>query len=227
MKKIVCMLVAAMTAVSAFSQEVPELRIAGTEDGLFALDGLSHVGWGYSFVTTDEFTPKGSGQFFVNIVNLKFKPAESLCFQLGADAVFNYFGSRTSIFTQTRDHLVQVGSDIGLVPNGASSRSSINTFSIGVPLLVNIDFGGFVIGAGAEADFNLVGTTRYSFKSDDMRSETISYKAKVNTFNYGIVGFIGFGGLDVYAKFYPKGSRLLPEGSVNFSWWTLGIALGL
>ena len=52
-------------------------------------------------------------------------------------------------------------------------------------------------------------------------------KAKVNPFSYGIMATASYGSFGLYFKFYPKSSRILPEGSVDVSYTTLGIVLGL
>ena len=52
-------------------------------------------------------------------------------------------------------------------------------------------------------------------------------KAKVNPFSYGIVATASYGAFGLYFKFYPKSSRLLPDGSVDLSYTTVGIVLGL
>lgn len=225
MKKTICLLLAAMLAIPAFSQRSTELNIASSEDGRFALGVFSHVGWGYSFVKSDDFVPKGSGEFCVNILNLKLYPVESFGFELGADLGSRYIGSRESSFYQL-NHIVKAVDAADLF-DADKSRSTINTLSINVPLLAKFRAGKFSIGAGAEAQFNLYGETEYYYRDKDTRMRSTEFKAKVNTFTYGIVGAIGYDAFCVFAKFYPKNSPLLPEGSVQFSYWTLGVALDI
>jgi hypothetical protein len=57
--------------------------------------------------------------------------------------------------------------------------------------------------------------------------DLIERKAKVNPFSYGLVATASYGVFGVYFKYYPKSSRLLPEGSVDLSYSTIGIVLGM
>jgi hypothetical protein len=212
-------------AIPVFSQNSEGVTIAGSEDGRFALDLLSHVGWGYSFVKTDDFAPKGSGEVCMNILNLKVYPVESFGFELGGDLGWRYIGSSESAFYQ-HDHFVKAVKASDLF-NVDKFRSTIDVFSINVPLLAKFRAGKFSIGAGAEAQFNLSGENEYYYRDEDSRFQSTEYKAKVNTFTYGFVGAIGYDSFCVFAKFYPKSSPLLPEGGVQFNYWTLGIAFDI
>ena len=225
MKKIFCLLSAALLATAAFSQERNSNTVYNSDNGVFTVDMLSHGGWGYSFVTTDDFKPKGSGEVFANVLKLKVYPVESFGIELGGDLSWRYFGSKENAFDQ-RDHIIHAVSPSSLF-NSDKSRSSFSFFSVNTPLLLKIKAGGFCIGAGAEAQFNISGQTGYYYRDQDKHVEATTYKAKVNTFTYGFVGTVGFNGFSVFAKFYPKGVRFLPEGGLNFSFWTLGISAGL
>jgi len=224
MKKILGILLAALLAVPAFSQESADLTLLSSEDGRFSLDVFSHFGWGYGFVKSDDFTPKGSGEVFVNVLKLKVFPVQSLGFELGADLGWRYVGSKESAFIQ-RDHVVHAV-DFSTIFRADHSRSTVSTFSINVPLLLKFKAGDCSIGAGAEAQFNLTGETSYYYRDEDTRVDATTSKAKVNTFTYGFVGTIGYNDFSVFAKFYPKNVRFLPEGSVDFNLWTLGVAYG-
>ena len=225
MKKILCILLAAVLAVPAFSQETTDITLFGSADGRFSVDVFSHFGWGYSFVKSDDFTPKGSGEVFMNVLQLKVFPVESIGLELGADLGWRYFGSKKDAFVQDNNHLVYAV-DFTSIFNAEHSRSTFSTLSINVPLLLKLKAGEFSLGAGAEAQFNLTGETNYYYRDKDTRVDATTYKAKVNTFTYGFVGTIGYNGISVFAKFYPKNVRFLPENSLDFSFWTLGVAFG-
>ena len=78
-----------------------------------------------------------------------------------------------------------------------------------------------VIGWNTSAD-----TSAY-LRKDNRELTYRENDAKVNPFSYGLMAMLGYGPFDVYFKYYPKSSRILPEGSIDLSYMTLGIALGL
>ena len=86
-------------------------------------------------------------------------------------------------------------------------------------------FGIFELGAGAEARLNFAGSTSFSYRQDNRYVSVEERKAKLNLFNYDILAVFSMNDMGIYFKYYPKGSRFLPEGSVDFSWMTLGIVL--
>ena len=43
-------------------------------------------------------------------------------------------------------------------------------------------------------------------------------------YSQSITSWSDFG---IFCKYYPKSSKILPDGSVDFSYWTLGLAFGL
>lgn len=223
MKKAISILLSATLAITAFAQSESRLSVYGSPDGRVSLDIFSHVGWGFGFVKSDEFEPKGSGELFVNVLNLKVYPVEAFGFELGADLGTRYIGSRDYAFVQ-HDHIIDAV-DFNTIFDTDRRRSSINILSINVPLLAKFRMDKFQVGAGVEAQINLSGNSSYYYRDHDTRVDVTTYKGKINTFTYGIVGNIGFSSVSVFAKFYPK--RFLPKESVNFSFFTLGVALGL
>ena len=223
MKKTICILLAATLAVTAFAQAESQTSVYASPDGRIALDVVSRLGWGFGFVKSDEFEPKGSGEFFFNMLNLKVYPVPAFGLELGADMGVRYIGSRENAFVQ-HDHIIDAV-DFSTISDSDRARSSINILSINVPLLAKFRMDKFQIGGGVEAQINLTGNSRYSYREQDTRVEAITYRGKINTLTYGFVGIIGISSVSVFAKFYPK--RFLPNESVNFSFWTLGVALGL
>jgi hypothetical protein len=82
-------------------------------------------------------------------------------------------------------------------------------------------------GIGAVASWNFAGSNSYWVEKANRHMDLIESKAKVNSFSYGLVATASYGVFGVYFKYYPKSSRILPEGSVDVSYTTLGIVLGL
>jgi hypothetical protein len=222
MKKLMMLVVAVFLAVPTFAQEPPSLSIYKTENGVFSVDMVSHLGWGFHFVKSDDFTPKGSGEFFLNVLNFKIYPVESFGLEAGLDCKWNYFGSRNDVFAFDANHLVQAMNFDFVGSNLEKTRSDFSIFALSVPVVAKFKAGSFMIGGGAEANFNLSCKTYYRFESNETRTTHDAWKGKVNQFTYDFVGMIGYQNVYLLAKFYPKSSRLLPEGSVAFNYWTLG-----
>ena len=62
---------------------------------------------------------------------------------------------------------------------------------------------------------------------DNVRTDVSMTKGRVNRFTYDFVGMLGYKDFALFAKFYPKSSRFVPEGGVKFDYWTLGISFFL
>jgi hypothetical protein len=144
------------------------------------------------------------------------------------DLQVNDFNTKDKAFVQ-RDGLIKVADFSTLETIGGVDRkqSDFTILSLGAPLLVKAKFDKVSLGAGAVASWNLSGVNSYWVEKGN-RSMTINErKAKVNPFSYGIVATASYGAFGLYFKFYPKSSRLLPDGSVDLSYSTVGIVLGL
>ena len=222
MKKILAFLTAVLLAVPAFAQD--DHVIVSSKDGVVSLETVSHMGWGYHFVKSDDFKRAGSGQFFINLLNLGIRPAEAFGIGLGADFKFDYIGSRKDSFKLDADKKVQA---LPFPDTYDKTRSEINVTSLSFPLLAKVYFGDWHVSLGAEADLNLWGHTYNFTKEANVRTRVTERKAKLETFSYGLIAAIQHNDFGIFCKYYPKSSKILPDGSVDFSYWTLGVAFGL
>ncbi len=219
-------LTALLVGVPAFADE-EGTTLYTSSDGKVSFDMLSHIGYGYHFVSSADFKSNWSGEVFFNILKVEVRPAEVLGLNLGLDARFNNFNSKNTVFALGNDdHLIKAF-DFGKFVEGSfdKSRGGFNVFTLDTPFLVKGIFGEFQLGVGAFAAFNLSGNTYYYFRQDNKRTEVSETKAKVNTFNYGLLASLSYNDLGVYFRYYPKSSKLLPDGSVDLSYMTLGIAV--
>lgn len=227
MKKLMILVAAVLFAAPAFAQETnTSVSIYTSDNGVFSADLVSHLGWGFHFVKSEDFTPKGSGEFFLNVLNLKIYPVESFGIEAGLDCKWNYFGSKKQVFLQD-DHLIQAYDFSTVISKGDKFRSDFSVFALSVPLVAKFKAGNFQIGGGAELNFNLGGKSFYRYEIDDVRYTQDAMKARVNNFTYDFMVLAGLKNLYLFGKFYPKSSVLLPEGSVRFNYWTLGFGLCL
>ena len=222
MKQILALLTAVLLAVPAFAQD--DNTIVSSRDGKVSLETFSHFGWGYHFVKSDDFKRAGSGQAFINFLNLDIRPAEVFGLGLGVDFKFDYFASKKDSFYLDGDKKIQA---MPFAEGYDKTRSEINLFSLSFPLLAKVYFGDWHVSLGAEADLNLWGHTYNYTKLDNVKTRVTERKAKVNTFSYGLVAAIQHNDFGIFCKYYPKSSKFLADGSVNFSYWTLGVAFGL
>lgn len=224
MKRIFTFFLAALVTVSALAQ-TNHPPIYSSANGTLTFNLLSYMGYGYHFVQTDEFTPAASGEVFLNVLQLGVFPTEHLGIELGADLAYNYFRSKKNMFFLDDKRKVRVTSLPAFEGGVENFRSNIDCGSVNFPLLVKGIFGKFQLGAGAEGRLNFAGSTTYWYNSDNRYYTVEDTKAQLNRFNYDILATVSYDDIGLYFKYYPKGSRLLPDGSVNFSWMTLGFVL--
>jgi len=210
MKKILLAAVMALFVMPSFARE--EEPIASTSDGKLTFDMVSHIGYGYHFVQSSAFKPGWCGDFFLNILKVGFYPSDVVGLEVSVDA----------------DHKVQGGPFSDVAGGAALSkvRGGLNVFSLNAPVQIKLNMGRFRLGLGAEAAYNIAGDTYYHYRQDNKRTEITENKVALNPFSYGFIASLGINDGCFFFKYYPKGSRILPEGSVDLSFMTLGIAFG-
>lgn len=230
MKKLMILWAACLLALPMFAQhEASSSSIYTSSNGVFSFGMASHVSWGYDFVKSDDFKPRGGGELMLNAFGLKLYPSEYFGIETGLDCKWQYFGTRENEFyLEGADRLPKAVSwpAPGL---GKADRhgSSLGAFSLSVPVLARVYLGKTWIGGGAEANFNLTAYTEDVIERDNVRTDVSMTKGRVNRFTYDFVGMLGYKDFALFAKFYPKSSRFVPEGGVKFDYWTLGISFFL
>lgn len=224
MKRMILSALAALMAVTAFAQEEP---VYSTSDGKLTFDVASHVGYGYHVTKSSAYTPGFSSEVFVNIVKLGVYPTEHLGLELGVDLEGNFFTSKTSAFEVDGQKKIQAtafpkveGSNID------KTRGGFEFLTFNAPLLLKGIFGKVEIGVGAEASLNCCGGTYYRYRRENKRFRVDMTDADVNRFSYGIIASLSYDDGGIYFKYYPKGSQILPDGSVDVDFVTVGIAFG-
>ena len=226
MKKIIMTALVALLAAPCFAQI--EDAVYTSPSGKFTVDIVGHFGAGYHFVNTEAFQPSSASEFFMNIVKFGVYPVEHLGLEAGVDMQFNNFVSKESAFAQVDGLIKPVNfSTLGFGDSFDRKSGSINVFGFGAPVMLKGIFDKFQIGVGAVASWNISGDTDAYLRKDNRSLTYREDKAKVNPFSYGLMAMLGYGAFDVYFKYYPKSVRILPEGSIDMSYMTLGIALGL
>jgi hypothetical protein len=220
------MALAALVAIPVFAQEDEDNRVYTAPSGKAFVDIFDNIGYGYHFVNSAEYTPAWSGEFFFNILEFGLRPADVLGIDLGIDMFWSNFDSQTSAFTQDNQLINVVDFDHYVSGSIEKKHSGFDVFGLTAPLVVKGIFGKFEIGGGAFASWNIAGSTYCRFRKDNTRAQIEEVKAKVNPFTYGFLATVSYDDFGVYFKYYPKSSKLLPEGSVDLSYMTLGLVLG-
>lgn len=231
MKRMILTTLVALFFLPAFAQDETLEPLYTSPNGKVEFDMLSHIGFGYDIVNSNDFKPTFSSEFLMNIVDISLSPTENLGIELGVDFTVNNFGSRESAFIQSKDHLVKAVDfpsvkldDIG---SQTKARGGINVFSFTAPLILKGIFGKFQVGAGAEACYNVSGETYYYFRQENRRVEVSETKAKVTPFTYDFLAFLTYDDFGIYFKYRPQNAPILPAGGVDLSFVTVGLVLGL
>ena len=228
MKRFFLLFALAITAAAAPAFADDDDVLYTSPDGKVTFDMFHHIGYGYHIVNSSDFKSNWSSEFFLNVVKVGVYPTGNLGIELGVDLDFNNFNSKGSAFIQDSGQLIQAVDFLAVeTGNLQKPRGGFNTFGLSAPLLVKGIFGDFQLGVGAVATLNLTGDTYYHFRQDNRRTEISERKAKVNPFTYGILALLSYDDLGLYFKYYPKSSRLLPEGSVDLGFMTVGISICL
>lgn len=229
MKKLVMLTLAVFLASPVFAAGDNENNALYTSpSGTVSFDLFSHIGYGFHFVKSNSFNPNSGGELFVNVLKFGVYPAQWLGMELGVDMAFNNFNSKREAFYLDNARKIQV-KDFSEIEAGTldKHRGGFNVFSLNAPLLVKGIIGDVQVGVGAVASWNAAADTYYYFRKDNRRTEVSETKAEVNPFTYGFIATVSYDGLGLFFKYYPKSSRLLPEGGVDLSYMTLGISIGL
>jgi len=226
---LICALIAMPMFYANVSAQDDEDRliIAGTNDGKVSLEFGTHMGWGYNIVKTNDFKPSGSGEFFINILKLNIYPVDFFGIELGIDY-------KTIDFVSKEDAFYYDGYDSNKIakvmpysqkhPGELTknfSRLRTNTFS--APLMVKFSADKFKVGAGVEGNLNLTGRIKDKYFQDGKKVKNIDKGIQFNRYSYNFVGGIAYDGTGLYVKYYPKSSKLMPEGGLDVNFTTIGV----
>lgn len=227
MKKLLLVILLAMAQLPLVAENRDRAIIVASSNDRFQLETLSRIGYGYHFVKSAEFKPSGAGEFFFNFVQIDYFPTDFLEIQFGLDCEFNHFSSKYSRFILDDHYRVQVEPFPEYSKTNTSFRGGFRYFNINAPLLVKGIIGYLQIGLGAEVSLNVAGKTFNNLKVDNTRTQFSESKIALNRFSFGLVGGVTFDDFGLYVKYYPRASRNLVPGSVEFTHWTLGFTFGL
>ena len=207
---------------------LPLFSMNSSAQDAVSLNPITHIGYGYNIVKTSDFNPSASDEFFVNILTLKLNPVDFLGLDIGVDYKTVDFRSRDDAFYLDANkiiHAMPFKEKYNENYTKNFSRFRTNTFS--APVTLNLYAGEFAVGLGAEANFNLTGRVKDKFFVDGKKQKYIEKGAQFNKFNYNFLAYISYADTGIYFRYYPKNSRLMPEGGVDVSYMTVGVVFGM
>ena len=119
MKRLTAYLVMSLLALPIFAQQparpaptTPTTLLSSVvftaDDGLFSINLLDHVFFGYSVVDSDAFTPHGGGELAINALALNIAPLPSVNLSVGMDCKWQFFSTRDSRFYLDLQKIPQV-----------------------------------------------------------------------------------------------------------------------
>lgn len=236
-------------------QEIPSPILHSTvftaQDGLLSINLMDHVFFGYNIVDSEAFTPNGGGELSLNALALNVSPAPSFGLQVGMDCKWQFFSTEDSRFFLDKTKIPQVTPypiptpDQGQNPSQTQAqeqttpalpeesmtckyRGSLHTFSLSIPVLATLHLNdNFWLSAGAEANLNMTSWTNFKAESGDVTETTSVADGQVRPFTFNFMGMIGFRDTALFFKYYPKTSRIVPDGGVEFDYCAVGVTLFL
>ena len=214
------------TPASAQDEEEGRLIIARSHNDKFELEICTHMGWGYNIVKTDDFTPSASDEFFVNIAKFLLHPTESFGIELGIDYKTLGFESKEDAFYKT-DYLFALTKPYSSKYPGELSKnfSRLRTNTFSAPLIFKFCAGDFHIGGGIEGNLNLTGRIKDKYFKDGKKVKNIEKGIQFNRYTYNFMAAASYADTGIYFKYYPKSSRLMPEGGLDVDFMTVGVIL--
>ena len=257
MKKLTATLVISLLALPIFAQQEQTPSTASNllssvvftaEDGLFSLNLMDHVFFGYNIVNSEAFTPHGGGELSLNALVLNVNPIPSVSLQVGLDCKWQFFSTKDSRFFLDESKIPQViNYPIALPESTAQAqaeeqaspalpeeamtvkyRGSLHTFSLAIPVLATAHVNdNFWISAGAEANLNMTSWTNFRAESGDVTETTSVSDGQVRPFTFNFVGMVGYQDTALFFKYYPKTSRIVPDGGVQFDYCAVGVTIFL
>ena len=214
MKKTVIAALFALVSANVFAQKTVDF------------DLLTHLGFGVNIVSSDDTDARAGGNFFVNIVEVNFFPQNQFGVDVALDFSSNSISARDDAFVLDDDNKVQVV-NYDLYAKDADYRSSsLFIPSLSLPVLAKARVNAFEFGLGAEANLQFRGSAIKDWEYGNKEYHVTERKAKTNRFTYDLVAKASWNSFGLYVKYYPSSVHFLPEGSVDYSMWTVGLSLG-
>lgn len=201
-----------------------------SEDGLFKVFTVSHIGYGLYFISNTNFVPALSGEFFVNLVRCGFYPVEDWGLEINLDFGHNALRSTESVLLLDNDREVYSVPASELYPSGSrGKRSTLEFMSLNFPFLLKHDYGDFSFGLGTEVSVNFAGRAKYKYSTGYDTHNFVGKRAAINTFTYAFEATASYDDLGLFIKWYPRHSGILSGRNLDMrtGYVSIGVSFGL
>ena len=201
-----------------------------SDDRMFRLYTVSHIGYGLYCISNSNFVPALSGEFFVNLARLGFYPVDDWGLEFNLDFGHNALRSTESVLMLDDDREVYAVPANGFYPSNArKTRSSLEFYSINLPFLVKYDYGDLSFGLGTEISLNFAGRAKHRYTTGHSTTNVTEKKAAINTFTYAFEATASYDDLGLFIKWYPRHSGILSGRNLDMrtGYVSIGVSFGL
>ena len=255
MKRILLSVLALSLAIPGFSQDVERIKeviedfkedvkeavinsddkeyspqIWESEDHMFKLFTVSHIGYGLYCISNTDFVPALSGEFFVNLVRAGFYPVQDLGLEINLDYGHNALRSIESVLLLDDEREVySVPADLLYPSNARRGRSTLEFSSFNIPFLIKYDYGDMSFGLGTEVSLNFAGKAKYKYSTGHDTFNFTGKRAAINTFTYAFEATASYDDFGLFIKWYPRHSGILSGRNLDMrkGYVSIGVSFGL
>lgn len=214
-------------AMLAMSMAMPAQNVSFSKDAdlvfgndWFVVEPLSYLGYGYQIKSGYPDKAGYSDEFFMNAMELGFRPFSAGLIAIGVDWTMNTYRLDKAYRWAAEDNGKVWYHEEAI----KSSRLRVHTFSIPLSFEVRAGKGAFRIGAAGE--YNLPANVRNRTVEGGKTTKRVVKGIGVNEFTYSAFGAISYGGFGIYVKYRP--SFQFAEGNgPHFNNLCVGLVLGL
>ena len=203
--------------------DVKKHKSASSENDIFEINGIAHVGYGWCKADGQDFKGKfgPSYEVFVNAFELSLNPVPFISLSAGLDLKWNRFVSTTSQFTVAGGKFATSAT----TPDNIKSR--LCGTSLSVPATLSVNLGDTHLKFGAEASYGLSAYNKakssYTNAGSDFTQSTKGGEFEKLVLSY--IASVDFDGLGIYYKYCPK--PLIPGSDIIKGYQTIGIILSM
>lgn len=176
------------------------------------------------------FSPFKSMEWLLGLRYVYTPKKASQSYSAGLWCDWRSFGTSDKSFFMDKYGIIESDNAIvlsGYPQNSSSKRSSINIFSLSVPLLFTQRFGqqgSFKVTLGPVLNFNVYGRINTSYELDDVTYSEKTKGIKYRPITIDIMGMASYKGIGIYCKYSPM-SVLMKNKGPEFHALTFGLFL--
>ena len=176
------------------------------------------------------FAPFRSMEWLIGLRYAYTPKKASQSYSVGLWCDWRSFGTSDKSFFMDKYGIIESDNAIvlsGYPQNSSSKRSSINIFSLSVPLLFTQRFGqqgSFKVTLGPVLNFNVYGRINTSYELDDVIYSEKTKGIKYRPITIDFMGMASYKGIGIYCKYSPMSVLMMNKGP-EFHALTFGLFL--